>query len=445
MVETRDQLILFTRYPLPGRTKTRLIPALGAAGAAALQRQMTEHTLNQVRSLLAQRIVSVEIWFAAEESASTEAARQQMQDWLGSDWSYQAQPTGDLGLRMADAFQHAFAAGMQQVVIIGTDCPGLDASRLAQAFAALTSHDLVVGPATDGGYYLIGLRQAVPALFVDIDWGTATVFSQTMAIAERCHLSVAVLDPLTDIDRPDDLSVWQTLHPAIVNRERPFLSIIIPALNEAHVLPEILLPLVQQPAVEVIVVDGTSQDSTATVAAALGATVLVSPPGRAQQMNAGAAIAQGEVLLFLHADTCLPDGVVDWVQKTLAQPGTIAGAFELQIAGTLKGLCWIERGVNWRSRYWQLPYGDQGLFLRATTFREQGGFPELPIMEDYAFVQQLKSRGRIAIAPVPVVTSGRRWQKLGILKTTLINQLMIVGYWLGVSPHRLVRWYRGQL
>lgn len=444
-METRDRLILFTRYPLPGRTKTRLIPALGAAGAAALQRQMMEHTLKQVQSLLAQRMVSVEIWFAADESAGTEAARQQMQDWLGSDWSYQAQSAGDLGMRMADAFRHAFAAGMQQVVIIGTDCPGLDASRLAQAFAALTSHDLVVGPATDGGYYLIGLRQAMPALFVDIDWGTATVFSQTMAAAERCHLSVAVLDPLTDIDRPDDLSVWQTLHPAVARREPPYLSIIIPALNEAHALPKTLLPLVQQPAVEVIVVDGTSQDSTATVAAALGATVLVSPPGRAQQMNAGAAVARGEVLLFLHADTCLPNGVVDWVQETLAQPETIAGAFELRIAGTLKGLRWIERGVNWRSRYWQLPYGDQGLFLRATTFREQGGFPDLPIMEDYAFVQQLKSRGRIAIAPVPVVTSGRRWQKLGILKTTLINQLMIVGYWLGVSPHRLIRWYRGQL
>jgi rSAM/selenodomain-associated transferase 1 len=202
-----NHLIVFTRYPEVGKTKTRLIPALGAAGAATLQRQMTEFTLKQAEKLAQQKqdglnSLSVEIRFAGGD-------RSLMQDWLGSSWSYQPQATGDLGERMQLAFQSAFEMGSQRVVTIGIDCPELDSATLAQAFQALQNHDLVLGPATDGGYYLIGLRSLIPKLFNGIDWGTNQVFRQTMAIAEGEGLAIATLAPLTDVDRPEDLPIWE--------------------------------------------------------------------------------------------------------------------------------------------------------------------------------------------------------------------------------------------
>jgi uncharacterized protein len=431
-------LILFTRYPQPGTTKTRLIPALGAEGAALLQRQMTEHTLRQVAQLVQTEPIAVEIWFAGSPETEEHA---QMQQWLGADWSYQAQSTGDLGDRMAQAFQSAFASGAERVVIIGSDCPQLDADRLSQAFRSLQTHDLVLGEATDGGYYLIGLRQFAAELFVGIDWSTDRVLSQTLAIANQKMLAIALLEPLTDIDRPEDLPIWEACREqAPPQISVPKLSVIIPVLNEAAAIAT-LLPTVLQDGIEVIVVDGGSQDET--VAKAAGAKVITSLVGRAKQMNAGAAIATAETLLFLHADTQLPADFAAWIEQTLAQPEAIAGAFELKIEGDQPGLRWVERGVKWRSRWLQLPYGDQALFLKADIFKALGGFAELPIMEDFELVQRLRSLGKVAIAPVAVVTSGRRWQKLGVLQTTLINQLVIAAYFLGVSPAAIGRWYRG--
>lgn len=219
------------------------------------------------------------------------------------------------------------------------------------------------------------------------------------------------------------------------------ISVIIPVFNEAANLPA-TLTTVQAAPVEIIVVDGGSQDNTREVAAQLGAIVLDSAPGRAAQMNAGATIAQGNVLLFLHADTMLPLDYTAHIERVLAKPGIVAGAFELNIAGTQSGLRWVEWGVKWRSRLLQMPYGDQGIFLAAATFHQLGGFPELPIMEDFVFVRRLKALGRVAIAPAAVLTSGRRWQKLGVVKTTLTNQLLILSYFLGVAPTRLAQWYR---
>jgi rSAM/selenodomain-associated transferase 2/rSAM/selenodomain-associated transferase 1 len=439
-----EHLIVFTRYPEPGKTKTRLIPVLGAEGAAALQRQMTEHTLAQVRTL--SESVSVEIRFAGGDRAS-------MQHWLGSNLDYQPQGNGDLGARIARAFQAAFAQGAERVMTIGTDCPELDANCLQHAFALLHQHDLVLGPATDGGYYLIGLGRFIPALFDQIRWGTADVLQQTTAIAEGLGMAVAYLDPLSDIDRPDDLPVWEkakTKTQSLLeeNHEYPSIkpekiSVIIPVLNEAATLGELLGDLRQVSGVEILVVDGGSQDQTIEIAESLGVKVLISEPGRARQMNAGAKVATGGILLFLHADTRLPQQFDVLVRQTLVQSNVVAGAFELKINGSQSGLRLIEWGVKWRSRLCQLPYGDQAIFLNTKVFKELDGFLDLPIMEDFEFVQRLQARGRIAIIPVAVLTSGRRWRRLGIWRTTLINQLVIAAYFLGVPPAQLAQWYRG--
>ncbi|MBD1842532.1 TIGR04283 family arsenosugar biosynthesis glycosyltransferase [Cyanobacteria bacterium FACHB-63] len=216
------------------------------------------------------------------------------------------------------------------------------------------------------------------------------------------------------------------------------ISIVIPVLNEANALPRILS--IQAADIEIIVVDGGSQDETVEIAKSYGVKVLHSIPSRAKQMNAGAAIATGEILLFLHADTRLPAEFDQMIRQVLSN--SIAGAFQLNIDATLLGLRWVQWGVNLRSRYLQFPYGDQAIFLHRTTFDAIGGFPDLPIMEDFEFVRKLRQVGRIAIVPHAVLTSGRRWQKLGVFRTTIVNQIVILAYLLGVAPERIHRWYR---
>ena len=224
--------------------------------------------------------------------------------------------------------------------------------------------------------------------------------------------------------------------------KQTILSIIIPVLNEAAIIRSLLSRLQDRVGVEIIVVDGGSEDNTLELAQGEGVRVILSPQkGRANQMNAGAAFATGDILLFLHADTQLPPDYLDLVKDTLANSNAIAGAFELAIDGDNKSLRWVEKMVKWRSRWFSLPYGDQAIFLTRTVFEEMGGFADLPIMEDFELIQRLKKQGRIAIAPAAVLTSSRRWQKLGVFKTTLINQLIILGYYLGIPPRQLRRLY----
>jgi rSAM/selenodomain-associated transferase 2 len=222
------------------------------------------------------------------------------------------------------------------------------------------------------------------------------------------------------------------------------ISVVIPVINEASNLEATLLQVLEAENVEVIVVDGGSQDETIAIAKSFGVKVIPSAPGRAIQMNQGATIATGEILLFLHGDTLLPSGYDQMIQEGLGKPGVIAGAFELEIATQGWGIRWVERLVRARSRFFSFPYGDQAIFLKTSVFQTLGGFPELPIMEDFEFIQTLRKQGNIIILPAAVITSGRRWQKLGIVKTTLINQMLILGYYAGVSPSQLARWYRGK-
>lgn len=220
------------------------------------------------------------------------------------------------------------------------------------------------------------------------------------------------------------------------------ISIIIPTLNEAGNIKEAIAITQLSTNVEVIVVDGGSRDDTVKIAQSLGVKVISSSPGRAMQMNAGAVAASGDILLFLHADTRLPTGFDEMVRTALQQSETVAGAFKLRINASLLSLRWVEWGVNVRSHFCQMPYGDQAIFLTKKVFQEIGGFPELLIMEDFELMRRLKRIGRIVIIPTPVLTSARRWLKKGVFKTTLLNQVVIIAYLLGFSPERIYRWYR---
>ena len=225
--------------------------------------------------------------------------------------------------------------------------------------------------------------------------------------------------------------------------QSPRFSIIIPALNEAPSLPATLGSVGRIRNAEVIVVDGGSEDDTAETARRLGARVITAPRGRASQMNAGAAASRGQILLFLHADTRLPFAWVDQINTVLDKRQVVAGAFRLAFDAVGPALGLIEHATNLRSWLLDLPYGDQAFFVPRAVFDKVGGYRDLPVMEDYDLIRRLRRLGRIGIAPSAVITSARRWLHSGTLRTTLVHQLMILGWHIGVSPGRLAHW-RGQ-
>jgi uncharacterized protein len=200
----KRRLILFARLPVAGKVKTRLIPALGAEGTAALHRRLVLRALRTAHALCRSQDVELEIRFAGDNA-------NEMQHWLGDNWRYRPQCEGDLGQRMAGAFADSFREGSSATVVIGSDCPSLTHEILALAFKSLQSNPIVFGPANDGGYYLAGLTRLLPGLFQDIAWGTATVLAHSLEKAARLGNKPGLLQPLDDIDRPKDLAHWQRL------------------------------------------------------------------------------------------------------------------------------------------------------------------------------------------------------------------------------------------
>jgi rSAM/selenodomain-associated transferase 2 len=222
----------------------------------------------------------------------------------------------------------------------------------------------------------------------------------------------------------------------------PRLSIIVPTLNEQAHLRATLVSVDLGPADDLIIVDGGSHDATRDIARQFTSHVRSAPRGRARQMNAGASQAQGDVLLFLHADTQLPPGGLDSVRDIMQQPQIAGGAFRLQLTPSTCGLRIIAWGANIRTRIGKRPYGDQALFIRRSLFTAIGGYADTPFLEDVQLVKALRQHGKLAIMPQAVRSSGRRWQHDGLLYTTVRNNVLLLLYGLGVSPVTLKRWYR---
>lgn len=435
-----NHLIVFTRFPEPGKAKTRLIPALGPAGAAKLQALMTENTLNWAKDFRKRLPVALTVAYEGGLEA-------RLRSWLGGGLFYRRQCGGDLGARMAYAIQRAFSDGAKTAVVIGTDIPNLSERILKTAFDVLTEKDLVLGPSTDGGYYLLGVRSPknVPwqDLFRGIPWGTTRVLSMTLEKAGTLGLSFSMTPPLSDVDEPENLPIWATRTRKYPPKcSTPRISIVIPVLNEARSIEKTLWSTLPMDNVEIVVVDGESRDETVDIARRYGVRLLTTAAGRGPQLNAGARVADGSVFIFLHADTRLPPDADSLVRKALADASVAAGAFSLSIDAVGKRFRIVEKGANIRSRYLGLPYGDQAIFMRRRTFQRLGGFPEIPVMEDFVMMNRARRLGRVVLLPQPALTSGRRWLRLGVVRTTLINQRMLLSYALGLSPLRLSKIYR---
>lgn len=436
----KNRVVMLARYPRLGEVKTRLVPPLSDEEALALHDRLTRHTL---RSMLAVQATS-----DAQAEVRTDAAFARVAyDWLGRGFSARYQGEGDLGDRIRLAFGDSFARGADRVVVVGSDCPRLTAAHLRDALSRLDGVDVVLGPAEDGGYYLVALakpraKESVPALFSGVPWGTGAVLNRTLALCEENRLTWALLEQLPDVDRPEDVAAATSVLADDVLAPSSRVSVIVPALDDVKVVGAAIMSAQAAGAFEVIVIDGGSRDNTRALAEECGARVLESPPGRAIQMNAGAAAASGEILLFLHADTVLPDDAATLARRALAVPGNVAGAFGFGVPSTARFGRLISAVGRWRARLTGSPYGDQGLFLSAHDFGELGGFPELPTMEDLEMMDRLRRLGRVAVLDEVALTSARAWERNGLVRATAVNLVGIVAYRLGADPDRVARWRR---
>ncbi len=438
----RENIIcILARFPRLGEAKTRLTPPLSAEEALDLHDRLTRQAVRSVRALAVTGEARAEI--------RTDAAFQRAaNEWIRErDIGYRYQGSGDLGARIALAFHDAFRRGAKRAIVIGSDCPRLSAPVLRDALGRLSAIDVVLGPAEDGGYYLIGLtrdamKRGAAALFSDMPWSTDAVLSRTLERAEDAGLETALLVPLPDVDRPEDLQDAELALARSRVAPNACVSVVIPALDDAALVPEAIASARIAGAAEIIVVDGGSRDDTREVAAAAGARVVESPPGRARQMNTGAALAEGEVLLFLHADTTLPAGACEFAVDAFAQPRVVAGGFSFAVPRSARHSRLISGVGRARGRLGGSPWGDQGLFVSRDTFVELGGFPDQPTMEDFEFGRRLKRFGRVVTLRERAITSARAWAEHGLLRPTLTNLAVIAAYRCGVSAERLGRWRR---
>jgi rSAM/selenodomain-associated transferase 2 len=219
------------------------------------------------------------------------------------------------------------------------------------------------------------------------------------------------------------------------------IAVVIPTLEEADRIAH-SIESARSPGVEIIVADGGSRDATRERAAAAGARVLSSEPGRGRQLAAGARATDADVVLFLHADTRLPPGWADALRSALGDPGVVGGAFAFRFAERGLALRVVEWGVRVRLALARLPYGDQALFARRSALEAIGGMPEAPIGEDLDLVRALGRRGRLALLPLPATTSARRYRERGVWRTVAKNAGMLLGFALGLDRARLAAWYR---
>ena len=397
-------LIIFGRYPLPGKVKTRLIPHLGPVGSADLQRRLTEDIVKEARRI--SYISDIAFFY---KGGSKELLRR----WLGRDIIFVPQSDDDLGRSMRDAIDWGIRRGYEKIVLIGTDIYGLRAEYIEEAFNRLEKYDLVIGPSEDGGYWLIGMKGLIEDVFFGIDWGTDRVLDQTLAVLRKRRIGFSLLNRLMDIDTIEDLKRAKI----DIN---PFLSVIIPTLNEEDNIRNSIISA-RCPDSEIIVVDGGSRDRTLDIAKGLGARIIRTEKGRAIQQNIGAKEARGEVLVFLHADTRLPRGYSYDIFHVTMDKELLVGAFLFKTDMDHPIMKLIEAVANIRSKFLSLPYGDQAFFIRKERFKEIGGFPIVPIAEDLYFIYRAFKIGKVRIVPRAAITSSRKWKRYGIVKTTAFH------------------------
>lgn len=459
-------LVLFARVPEAGRVKTRLAPILTARGATELYRAFLEDaSRSYLRPAAWQSVIC----------AAPTPWHAEMRALFSDAWRREAQSEGDLGERLRFAFEREFSLGAPAAVAVGSDHPGLASSRLEEVFDVLARRgNAVLVPAEDGGVCAIGLATGTPLreAFADIPWSTEEVLESIVSRLEAAGVRVHILASGYDVDRPEDLErlrldlesrdpagedyplatarVLAALAPGPSSngprppvRGRPAaVSIIVPIRNEAAEVGRDLARWWRPQEAEMLIADDT-RSPAAEVLRRAGARVVDRSGSRGARLAHAVSLARGDILFFLHGDSRPPDGAIDLLRESV-RSGAAAGAFSLAYDDPDRKMRWVAWWANQRSRRFLLPLGDQGIFCSREAYAAAGGFRDLPLCDDVDFVRRIKRVGRFSILPDCVVTSGRRYRRKGVARQTLVVWKVLAGYFLGVDPARLARWYSGR-
>ena len=405
-----NALIIFTREPEPGKTKTRMMPYLSPEQCSELHKCMLKDIAGEVSHADADIIVA---YTGGEPLFLRSIMKEGSRFRKGA--VYIEQRGSGIGDRMENAISDALNMGYRKAVLIGTDIPEIEAESIDAAFAMLDAFDVCLGPTEDGGYYLIGMKDVHHAAFDVKQYGVGTVYEETVRSMEEAALTVGAADMYADIDTPEDAAGYRSrmredahLRRSCTGRflkETMRISVIVPVYNESGEIRRLLEQLDgYRNECEIIFVDGGSTDDTVSIVENAGFRILRSGKGRGIQMNAGALESDGDVLFFLH--------------------------------------CVIS---NHRALFRSLPFGDQGIFIDRTVFFEAGMYPELPIMEDYAFSRKLKRYGfRTGMTGKRIISSARRYGSgtRSILKTEISMWRIRQLFRKGVSAEELQKKYR---
>ncbi len=402
LLHKKNAIIIFTRVPIPGKTKTRLMPCYTPLECAKLHAYFLQDIMAECQKVEA----DIYIYYDPDGNVSV------LQKLLGMKHVYREQVGENLGERMHIAIKEVLEKGYESCVLIGTDVPGLQANHLRQGFEQLQHADVVLGPTKDGGYYLIGARKIVPEAFEKIQYGQGSVAEATKENLERAGHKVVFVESLLDIDTPEDVLEYRNLeldnHTGRYLKRTPKISVIIPIYNEESTIQQIQAEVEKLKDCEIIFVDGGSTDKTLSMIDEKY-RVIPSEKGRANQMNTGAKASSGNVLFFLHCDSHLPKEPVKEIKQVMRtyRWGCFGIAFNQYTIELL-----VCRFVsNHRIKDRKVVFGDQGIFIDRTLFFEVGMYPVLPIMEDYQLSLTLKDKKeKIGITKHRIITSPRRFE-----------------------------------
>jgi len=413
-------VLLFVKTPRAGFAQAPLAAELGEERAADIYRAMIERHLREIPPSW-----QVEIHFTPTE-AETEICA-----WLGASRHYHPQADGDLGRRLRKASGAAFARGATNVIALTGECPELDRATFHEAAARLARADLVLGPTTNGGYHLLALRRPAPELFDNIPWSSDQVLATTLARAKLFGLSRELLTPKDDIHNAKAYRAY--LSRVARNTSSDSLTIVVPTFNEAEHLRATLHAAQQSlPGARIIVVDAQSTDRTREIAAQHGAHVLVTRRGRGRQCRAGAAIADSDWLLFLHADTRLPPEAGTLFSRFTVETDAQVATFRLRFDSP----SFFLRICGWFTRFDSVftRFGEQGILIRREFYDALGGFPDWRLFDDVALFQRARAATRIHSLPAHVLTSARRYNQRGPLAQQWLNARLLIRYLLGTPP-----------
>jgi rSAM/selenodomain-associated transferase 2/rSAM/selenodomain-associated transferase 1 len=428
-------IIVYAKAPVPGQVKTRLIPKLGESGATKLHEAFVEDTLAMVNTLA--DTFDIELHTDVPTKSWP---------WPGVR---RVQREGNLGIKLYTTLHAALDGGRPLALIIGSDSPTLPTEFLE--YLARSNADVVLGPAKDGGFYAIGCRKTHPDMFARVTWSNVNTRTQTKEAVGRCGLEVAEGREWFDVDEPEDLDLLiqsepvgrtlEVLKDFAVMPRSPWLSIVIPTLNEAASIGRTLeTVLALGNGAQVIVADGQSDDETARIAREYPVTVLSSARGRGLQLRTGAERATGEVLWFLHADSIPPPDSHHQIREALRSPQIIGGNFDLLFGGDSSAARQLTR-IYPHLRKLGLCYGDSGIFVRREVYLTAGGFRPYPIFEDLDLIKRIRRQGRFLHLKSQIVTSSRRFEGRSFGVTFAKWTAMQIMYWAGVHPDVLGRWY----